>query len=396
MQPFLTPKTPPDGNRGLSSVVPFILPSPEAVHDDEPCCGAPAGPPASPFDKPGYTICPFVDRFLTTAVGVVPVVRTRLSLRDRLSTVLTRMNIGRNHYTVAPGLYATGQPGDHSPVLVTANYKLSFDHLRAQLSGLDAWLLVLDTRGINVWCAAGKKTFGTDELVNRLRMTRLAEIIVNKRLIVPQLGATGVSARDVKKRSGFSVTWGPVHCRDLRRFLEQGMTADPAMRTVTFSLAERLVLIPVEIALVLKHAAVFFLATLVFSGLGPDLFSLSAMIDRGLPALSVLTGGLVAGTVLTPALLHRLPGKAFSLKGMAAGLFLSVPTALVTARFTGISGVLGLVLTATAIASWLAMNFTGSTPYTSPTGVEKEMRRSIPIQLAAALSGALLWLFSAF
>ena len=40
--------------------------------------------------------------------------------------------------TVPPGLYALGEPGRDSDVLVTANYKLSFDMLRRALHGLDA------------------------------------------------------------------------------------------------------------------------------------------------------------------------------------------------------------------------------------------------------------------
>ena len=68
-------------------------------------------------------------------------------------------------YKVDPGLYAVGRPTVESPVLVSANYKLSFDRLRSQLTGLDAWMLVLDTHGVNVWCSAGKGTFGTDEIV---------------------------------------------------------------------------------------------------------------------------------------------------------------------------------------------------------------------------------------
>ena len=77
------------------------------------------------------------------------------------------------HYTVEPGLYAVGKPDERSPVLVTANYKLSFDKLRNELTGRNVWILVLDTKGINVWCSAGKGTFGTMELVGRIESTGL-------------------------------------------------------------------------------------------------------------------------------------------------------------------------------------------------------------------------------
>ena len=57
---------------------------------------------------------------------------------------------------------------------------------------------------------------------------------------------------------------------------------------------------------------------------------------------------------------------------------------------------LALVLITAAVSSYLAMNFTGSTPFTSPSGVEKEMRRAIPIQAAAAVAAVAAWIGSAF
>ena len=100
-------------------------------------------------------------------------------------------------YTVEPGIYAVGKPDETSPVLVSANYKLTFDILRKNLSGLDCWLLILDTKGINVWCAAGKGTFGANELVKRIESVVLSKIVKHKKLILPQLGASGVSGYEI-------------------------------------------------------------------------------------------------------------------------------------------------------------------------------------------------------
>ena len=85
-----------------------------------------------------------------------------------------------------PGLYLIGDPTPDSPVIVTANYTLSVDAVRAALAGIDCYLLVLDTKGINVWCAAGKGTFGTAELVRRIARTGLSEIVRHRTLILPQ------------------------------------------------------------------------------------------------------------------------------------------------------------------------------------------------------------------
>ena len=145
-------------------------------------------------------------------------------------------------YRVDPGLYSLGSPTAEAKVFVTANYKLSFDHLRKGLNGLDAWILVLDTKGINVWCAAGKGTFGTDELVRRIGSEKLAEKVSHKNIIVPQLGAPGIAAHEVKKKTGFSVIYGPIRSKDIRTFVARNNTMTEKMRTVTFTLAERAVL----------------------------------------------------------------------------------------------------------------------------------------------------------
>lgn len=365
---------------------------------DEPCCGPPAGPPSSPHERPGYRLCSFVETFINTPVGPVPRVKTNLGFRDRLGTLSVRLDVGRNDYKVSPGLYAVGSPDSQSPVLVSANYKLSFDHLRTHLEGLDAWVLVLDTRGINVWCAAGKGTFGTAEIIQRVQQTGIAKVVKHHRLILPQLGAVGVSAIKVKRGCGFEVVWGPILARDIQAFLKDGMKAKVSMRRVTFTTAERLVLVPVEVILLRKYLLWTLAAIFLLSGIGSNIFSFSAAWHRGLLAAAATLAGIFAGCALVPALLPWIPGRAFSFKGGLAGLVFGVVAVnLMTPNpyisfWPGVS----LVLLATALGSFLAMNFTGSTPFTSPSGVEKEMRLAIPVQVTTALLGVIVWVWSAF
>jgi hypothetical protein len=103
----------------------------------------------------------------------VKIASSHTTFKDTLGAWKVRWGIGRMNYKVEPGVYSIGTPDDTSPVLVSANYKLTFDKLRGKLSGLDCWLLILDTKGINVWCAAGEGTFGTDELVARIESSGL-------------------------------------------------------------------------------------------------------------------------------------------------------------------------------------------------------------------------------
>jgi acetyl-CoA decarbonylase/synthase complex subunit gamma len=44
----------------------------------------------------------------------------------------------------------------------------------------------------------------------------------------------------------------------------------------------------------------------------------------------------------------------------------------------------------------MAMNFTGSSTYTSLSGVKKEMGRAVPIQIGMGSMGLALWIVSLF
>ncbi|SCY63375.1 mercury methylation corrinoid protein HgcA [Desulfoluna spongiiphila] len=358
------------------------------------CCGP--SPTRDTREMPGYRLCGYVASFTETPAGKVPVVKTRLDGSDHLGGLAVRCNLRRSRYAVAPGLYAVGSPSDTSPVLVTANYKLSFDAVRRALDGMDAWLLAADTQGVNVWCAAGKGTFSAGEVAGRVKASRLAEVVTHRRLILPQLSASGVTAREMKTRCGFAADFGPVRAWDLPRFIEAGGCAEPAMRRVTFSLKERLVLSPVELSLTFKPLVWMLPVLFLLSGIGPGVFSFSQALERGPVAWAALCTGILAGAVVTPALLPWIPGRAFSLKGCLAGLACGFPFWVYYRQDLEFGSLLALILWLVAVSSYLAMNFTGATPFTSPTGVEYEMKRAIPAQVAAMVLGFILWVAAPF
>lgn len=363
---------------------------------DEPCCGPPPSAQSSVYEKPGYTICRFVADFLDTPVGVVPRVKTEMGFNDFLGTIRARSGLGRNDYKVAPGLYAIGNPDMESSVLVSANYKLSFDKLRTRLKNTDAWILVIDTRGINVWCAGGKNLFSAEEIVRLVRQSGLSRVVSHRKLILPQLAANGVSARSVKKGCGFEVVWGPVRADDIEAFIANRMKATDRMRLVTFDTRERMTLIPVELNFVLKASLWVIAAAFILSGIGPGVFSVSDAVSRGSMVIAAYFMGVFTGAILTPALLPWIPVRAFSVKGLIAGLAGIVPLIFVFRGQVGELEVFTLLFVALAVSSFLAMNFTGSTPYTSPSGVEKEMRVSMPFQAGAVVVGVFLWVVAAF
>ena len=203
---------------------------------------------------------------------VIPTVSTRLTLADQIGSWKMRWAIGRDDYRVAPGLYKVGAPDRHSEVLVTANYKMTFDRVRQELEGIDAWILVLDTNGINVWCAAGKGTFGTAELIRRVHAVGLEHRVEHRRLILPQLGAVGVAAHEVKQGTGFTVAYGPVRASDIRAYLAAGQVAAPDMRRVRFTTGDRLALAPAELVFAIKPLFIAFGVLFLLNVLGLGAF----------------------------------------------------------------------------------------------------------------------------
>lgn len=277
-------------------------------------------------------------------------------------------------------------------MLVSANYKLSFDALRRELTGIDAWILVLDTRGINVWCAAGKGTFGTDELVRRIEAADLSPVVSHNIVVVPQLGAPGVNAPEVRRRTRFRVAYGPVRAADLPAFLKAGMRATPTMRTVTFGLRERAVLVPVEAVNVAKLTLLVAVGGAVAGGIGPGWYSIARALDRAPLAAAGAVAAMVAGTVVTPLLLPWIPCRLFAVKGAIVGLFAAM---LLDVAFASAGTPLPLAATGVVAivgASFAAMNFTGTSTFTSLHGVEKEMHLVMPWQAAGALAAAALWI----
>lgn len=348
------------------------------------------------YEKAGYQLYPFITGFITTSAEPVPQISTSLSFRDHVGTIGARSGFFRNTYKITPGLYALGSPSPESPVIVTANYKLTFDTVRSALSSLNLWLLVVDTRGINVWCAAGKSTFSTDEVSYQVLRSRLAEIVSHRNLILPQLAAVGVAAMQLKRKCGFHGIFGPVRIADLPAFLNNDMHADEAMRSVTFSLGERLVLVPVEVLLIYKPLIIALLAVTLLSGFGPGIYSATAAVSRGGQFLTATLVALLAGAVITPACLPWIPGRQFWLKGLQPSCVGALYLATHFQSSLGTVSILALMAWTLAAGSYLAMNFTGSTPYTSLAGVEIEMRRGLVVQIALSVIAFLLWLAAPF
>lgn len=335
----------------------------------------------------------WVNGCVDTAVGKVPQVSTVWSKQEAKGQLKCRLsNSFRMNYRVEPGLYGVGNANRESPVFISANYKLSFDILRRELHGLDAWILTLDTKGINVWCAAGKGTFGTEELINRIKDVKLEQIVDHRKVVVPQLGAPGIHSHIVKKETGFTISFGPIYARDIKEFINSNYKASSKMRRVQFSFFDRMVLTPMEITMVFKYIGLYVLGVLIFFGLQPDGIIFRNAFNEGY--LYILMGliALFTGAYLTPILLPYIPFRSFAIKGLLMGILgivlldLAMDNELINDMYIKIS----MYLLFPAISSYLALNFTGCTTFTNMSGVVKEMKIAVLLYIAVLIIAAVM------
>ncbi|MHC5061327.1 MAG: mercury methylation corrinoid protein HgcA [Planctomycetota bacterium] len=338
--------------------------------------------------------------FVTANNRQIRRVSTEISWFDRWGHWLVRWGIGRMKYIVEPGLYAVGNPTAESVVCVSANYKLSFDRLRSSLAGRDIWILVIDTRGINVWCAAGKGTFCAEEIAKRARETRLGELVTHRKLLLPQLSAPGVSAHQLKQQSGFGAIYGPVRAKDIPVFLDAGAKATDEMRRVHFPLGERMVLIPIELVTGASYAIFIAACLFLLAGFSRHGYSSSLAVANGVPGAGLFLSAFLAGVIFGPMLLPWLPGRAFSVKGMWIGLALVAGLGWYNWSLAGADSnwpvMIAWLLIVPAVTSFIVMNFTGASTYTSLSGVRREMRIAVPLQAIAAAIGLVLWVVGRF
>jgi len=323
---------------------------------------------------------------ISTPVGNVFRVSSDWSRADYWGMIKSRVGAFRMNYAVAPGLYAVGEPTKGSDIFVSANYKLSFDILRRELKGFNAWVLVLDTKSINVWCAAGKGTFSTNELISRMAAVKLDIVVTHRRIIVPQLGAVGVNAAEVQKKTGFRVFFGPVQAKDIPSYVKAGYKKTKEMSTIRFPILDRIILTPMEVNPAMKKFPWFAGGVLILFGLQPSGVLFRNAWSGGMPFLALGLNTVLAGAFLTPVLLPFVPFRSFAIKGWIIGL---LSMAVVVPLFgPAVRGNILLLIASwlffPAMSSYIALQFTGSTTFTGMSGVKKELKIGIPLYLSVA------------
>ncbi len=237
---------------------------------------------------------------------------------------------------IQPGLYRAGSPSSNSPVIVTANYEYTYYTVMRALraDNLDAWVLVCDTDGINVWCAARGTHFNTDDVINMIYLTRLEDKVSHREVILPQLSAAGVVARQISERSEFRARYGPVRIHDLAQWLNVGRPSPKPrqMATVTFDIKERMTQSLVHVPFLMKMGLLYPFAlasfALVFVSLGTAVFAphvadlISALANSLLLFLGELLFALFAYSLVLGVVFPILPshGNSFVRRGLGLAM----------------------------------------------------------------------------
>ncbi len=138
------------------------------------------------------------------------------------------------------GFIKIGNPDRNAPVLLTCNYHLTVERVKRALKGVDACLLVANSRGINVWCASTGGLFTSHDVISALKTSGIEGLVDHRDLILPQLAATGVESKIIGKKTGWKVIWGPVLAKDIPAFLKNKLEKTSQMRQTEFPPMQRI------------------------------------------------------------------------------------------------------------------------------------------------------------
>lgn len=280
--------------------------------------------------------------------------RLRFVLVTVLQTLLRLLPFPRR-----TGLVKVGDPGRDAPVLITGNFGLTVERVRRALEGLDAYLLVANSRGLNVWCAATGGHLTNHDVVSVLKTSGVDKLVDHREVILPQLAATGIEGRVVCEKTGWNVIWGPVYATSITQFLGAGRKKTAEMRTVNFRWPQRL-----EMAVAWAFP-MSLLALLVYPFWREGVLPLVAIV-WGWSLLLFLAFPLYQGHLRTEG---RSAGFVFfSFGERGAPFFLWVVFALGLAGYAALSGdfsgamALRYGLSSLVVVLILGLDLTGSTP----------------------------------
>jgi hypothetical protein len=171
---------------------------------------------------------------------------------------------------------------------------MTFKQVVKALRGRDCWLMVQDTEGWNVWCAADAHIFSAEKAAALMRAYDVNSLLKSKTVVVPRLGGriarrlseltAPSTVSEAASGQGWRVIKGPIEARDLPAFIEGGLVTTRPMRSLRryYSLPQRLrvgvltalvaVLCALPFLFILREFLPFFLAFGLISSFGLAIF----------------------------------------------------------------------------------------------------------------------------
>lgn len=171
------------------------------------------------------------------------------------------------------GFIKIGNPDRNSPVFLTCNFHLTVARVKRALTGTDCYLVIANSRGINVWCAATGGLFTNHDVISVLKTSGIEQLVDHRKVILPQLAATGVDAKEVRKKTGWKTIWGPVYAQQIPAFIENKLHKTPEMREVEFPLSQR-----IEMAVAWAFPISIVLALILIPFWREPIFALSLLV----------------------------------------------------------------------------------------------------------------------
>lgn len=150
---------------------------------------------------------------------------------SQLPLTILRDNIytdPRKPVAVEPGLRAFGNPNEHSPLLFTSNFALTYYTVASDLESgkVDCHLLVIDTEGISVESSVAGRKLTADKVAQALKEYRVDEKVKHRKLVIP--GRAARLSGEIEEVTGFEVMVGPLDSSGIAKFISEKWTAQPA------------------------------------------------------------------------------------------------------------------------------------------------------------------------
>ena len=305
--------------------------------------------------------------------------------RDYFKVLFAWLYNYRRTFSLAPGLYYTGAAYVvTAPLLVTCNYHLTVFTLWRILRKRQIRLLVVDTRGINVWCSSGKGRFSAAEIIKQLARYKKNQLTNEEKLtlILPKLSLSGVSLSELKKLQ-IIPRIGPIYAKELPVYLDEQPWKDRKTDVYRFNLADRL--------FTLGPALVQFLFYGIFIFLG--LFIWNYFFPTGIhwQIFPIMASIAFFYVILFPL----LPTKKFAIKGLTLFGLMGAGFILYDLLFRqGAFDFLRMLFYLTFLAGanlFYALAYTGNSGVSNYSLVKREIGTFLPLTFLCFL-GALIFI----